>query len=154
MDKVITVKQLNKSCGECTACCSGLLSGVAHGHVFYPGRPCFFKAKSGCSIYEDRPESPCKSYRCGYLIHPFFPEWMRPDQCGVIATPRIHSYKDGEETKYIQYLQLSEYKPPMSAVTLWWFVERYLDGSIPNLLITLNGGSQRLGTAEFFKASL
>ena len=24
MDKVITVKQLNKSCGECTACCSGL----------------------------------------------------------------------------------------------------------------------------------
>jgi hypothetical protein len=154
MTAVITVKELSKSCGDCTACCSGNLSGEAHGHKFYKGRPCFFVRKTGCSIYEDRPENPCKSFRCGYLVHPFFPEWMRPDQCGVIATPRLHLYKEGEETKSLSYLHLTEYGRPMSGQVLWWFVEKFLSGDIPNMLINIEGGHHRLGVPEFYRADL
>jgi len=150
MSSVITVRELNKKCGECTACCSGHLYGEAHGHKFFKGRPCFVVTKAGCSIYEDRPDVPCKSFKCGYLTFPFFPEWMRPDQSGVLATHGI--FKAGDETK--PYLQISEYNKPMSALSLWWFIEKYRDGQLPNLLINIGGFHHRLGTEEFLRANL
>jgi hypothetical protein len=79
---------------------------------------------------------------------------MRPDQCGVIATPRFHSYKEGEETKLLNYLHLTEYGRPMSGQVLWWFVEKFLSGDIPNLLINMEGGYHRLGVPEFYRADL
>lgn len=147
MTKVITIKDISKSCGECTACCSGHLHGEAHGHKFYKGRPCFFVKKDGCSIYPDRPESPCQTYKCGYLIHPYFPEWMRPDQSGVIATQRVHTNK--ETKKQIVYTHLTEYNRPMSGQVLWWFIEKHLSGDLQNLLISMDGGHHRLGVPEF-----
>jgi hypothetical protein len=159
---VVVIKDLKKECGSCTACCSGALSGQAHGHHFFKGRPCFFLKEKGCSIYEDRPDNPCVGYRCGYLVEPFFPEWMRPDKCGFIATPRVHKYvekvKDGDaerdEERFIPYMQLVEYGSPASAKDLWWFVEKHLEGAIPNLLIEIEGGFHRIGNADFLKARL
>lgn len=159
---VALIKDLQKKCGECTACCSGALSGNAHGHFFFKGRPCFFLSSSGCSIYEDRPENPCVGYKCGYLSETFFPEWMRPDKCGILATPRVYKYvekvKDGDtehdEERYIPYMQLVEYHSPMAAKSLWWFIEKYLEGAIPNLLIEIDGGYHRMGSNEFLKARM
>jgi hypothetical protein len=159
---VTLIKDLKKSCGDCSACCSGALSGQAHGHFFFKGRPCFFLKESGCSIYEDRPENPCVSYKCGYLSEPFFPEWMRPDQCGFIATQRVHKYvekvKDGDnerdEERVIPFMQLIEYQGPTSAKALWWFIEKHLEGSIPNMLIEIDGGYQRMGSMDFLRAKL
>lgn len=159
---VVVVKDIKKECGSCTACCSGALSGQAHGHYFFKGRPCFFLKEKGCSIYEDRPENPCVGYRCGYLAEPFFPEWMRPDKCGFIATPRVHKYvekvKDGDvekdEDRFIPYMQLVEYGNNSSAKHLWWFIEKQLEGSIPNLLIEIDGGFHRMGQIDFLKARL
>jgi hypothetical protein len=156
------IKDIKKECGGCTACCSGALSGQAHGHYFFKGRPCFFLKGKGCSIYQDRPENPCVSYRCGYLAEAFFPEWMRPDKCGFIATPRVHKYvdkvKDGdverEEERLIPYMQLVEYGDKSSAAHLWWFIEKHLEGAIPNLLIEIDGGFHRMGRPDFLKARL
>lgn len=157
---VVVVGDLKKSCGDCTACCSGALSGEAHGHFFYKGRPCFFLGSKGCSIYESRPENPCVSFKCGYLSENFFPEWMRPDQCGILATLRVMNTKvtverDGqqvEEDRQIPYMFLADYKPPMSAKALWWFIQKHLDGHIPNLLIDIEGFHHRMGTLEFLRA--
>ena len=157
---VVVVGDLKKSCGDCTACCSGALSGEAHGHHFYKGRPCFFITKKGCSIYENRPENPCVSFKCGFLSEPFFPEWMRPDLCGILATMRVMKTKvtvtkDGAETeeeKFIPYMQLLEYGQPMTAKALWWFIQKHLTGKIPNLLIDIEGGQHRMGSLDFLKA--
>jgi hypothetical protein len=157
---VVVVGDLKKSCGDCTACCSGALSGEAHGHHFYKGRPCFFITKKGCSIYENRPENPCVSFKCGFLSEPFFPEWMRPDLCGILATMRVMKTKvtvtkDGAETeeeKFIPYMQLLEYGQPMTAKALWWFIQKHLTGEIPNLLIDIEGGQHRMGSLDFLKA--
>lgn len=159
---VIMIKDLKKECGECTACCSGALAGQAHGHYFFKGRPCFFLKKGGCSIYEDRPENPCVGYKCGYLSEAFFPEWMRPDKCNILATPRVHKYLEKvkendverDEERYIPYMQLLEYGGSASAKSLWWFIEKHLEGIIPNLLIEIEGGYHRMGSLDFLKAKL
>lgn len=159
---VVVIGDLKKECGECSACCSGALSGTAHGHHFFKGRPCFFLKQTGCSIYENRPENPCVNYKCSYLAEAFFPEWMRPDKCGYIATPRVHRYlervKEGDqerdEERFIAYVQLVEYEGPTTAKVLWWFVEKHLEGAIPNLLIEIEGGYHRMGSLEFLKAKL
>lgn len=156
---VVVVGDLKKSCGDCTACCSGALSGEAHGHYFFKGRPCFFLTGKGCSIYENRPENPCVSFKCGYLSEAFFPEWMRPDQCGILATLRVMNTKvtvdrEGqqvEEERQIPYMFLVEYKPPMSAKNLWWFIQKHLEGAIPNLLIDIEGSHHRMGSLEFLR---
>lgn len=157
---VVVIGDLKKSCGECTACCSGALSGEAHGHYFYKGRPCFFLTGKGCGIYENRPENPCVSFKCGYLSENFFPEWMRPDKCGILATLRIMKTKvmvekDGaqvEEERQLPYMFLVEYQQPMSGRALWWFIQKHLEGSIPNLLIEIDGGHHRMGSREFLLA--
>ena len=57
-----------RSCGSCTKCCEGWLSGEALGHKFYPGKPCHFIAiGKGCSVYAKRPQEPCVSYKCGWI---------------------------------------------------------------------------------------
>ena len=74
-----------RSCGTCTACCDGWLAGTIHGHEMAPGTPCHFRGAGGCTIYEQRPASPCRSFVCAWLApgNPF-PEELRPDRCGVI----------------------------------------------------------------------
>ena len=59
----------------------------------HPGQPCHFLAApverstgtSPCRIYDQRPESPCRRFVCGWRAAGSpFPEAFRPDQAGVI----------------------------------------------------------------------
>jgi hypothetical protein len=71
---------LNRSCGTCTKCCEGYISGGAHGIKFGNGVPCEFLAWGhGCTIYEDRPLSPCKKFRCEWLKNNDIPEHFKPE---------------------------------------------------------------------------
>lgn len=149
---IFQVKNKTKSCGSCSACCSGVLTGEAYGHSFYDGRPCFFLTEKGCGIYENRPENPCVSYECAYLYKDFFPHWMRPDLSGAICTTRAHmldkKHKDDED-EFIYYLQVLEYDKKLSAQTLMWFIENQRNGNIENLLIRLDGATYRFGSDRF-----
>jgi hypothetical protein len=50
-----------------------------------PGVPCHFLGQQGCSIYQQRPEQPCRNFVCGWLAPESpFPEHFRPDRLGVI----------------------------------------------------------------------
>ena len=70
-------------CGGCTACCEGWLR--ADELDMRPGKACKHKAESGCAIYLDRPEDPCRTFKCGWLREPdLFDEDLRPDKCGAI----------------------------------------------------------------------
>jgi hypothetical protein len=74
-----------RNCGECTACCDGWLQIEVRGHQVRPGQPCPFQANGGCSIYDQRPQDPCRAFVCGWLVASSpLPDWMRPDRSGMI----------------------------------------------------------------------
>jgi hypothetical protein len=77
-----------RACGGCTACCDGWVKGTIEGHDMYPGQPCRFRGDAGCTIYERRPQKPCRDFVCGWLQpgNPFPEDW-RPDKMGVIVIP-------------------------------------------------------------------
>lgn len=84
---MIEIKKLGRSCGECTKCCEGWLSGVAYGYEFKFGTKCKFLGK-GCNIYPYRPSDPCKTFECEYKRNLSIPEWLKPDKSGVIIIKR------------------------------------------------------------------
>jgi hypothetical protein len=83
-----TTNPNKRECGNCSACCDGWLTGTVYGHEMKPGTPCHFVRQGGCSIYERRPELPCREFVCGWMKpnNPF-PESFRPDRLGVIIQP-------------------------------------------------------------------
>lgn len=73
-----------RSCGECTACCSGSMNAEIHGHRMGGGIACHFLTREGCGIYERRPQV-CRDFVCGWLTPGSpFPDHWRPDRIGVI----------------------------------------------------------------------
>lgn len=131
-----------RTCGECTACCDGWLHGEAYGHNFYRGKPCFYVHK-GCTIYQDRPSTPCKSYKCTWLEEDILPMWMRPDLCGVILSKR--------EFEGIPFYFVTEMEEPIKANVLNHLIQLALNSSV-NLEYTVDGGPNRIGTAEYIAA--
>jgi hypothetical protein len=77
-----------RECGTCTACCDGWVAGVIEGHEMKPGTPCHFRGEGCCTIYERRPQDPCRKFICGWLQPDSpFPADFRPDQLGVMIIP-------------------------------------------------------------------
>jgi len=87
-----------RSCGTCTACCDGWLKGTVRGHEMKPGVPCHFRGAGCCTIYEERPANPCRSFFCAWRLegNPF-PESFRPDRLGVIIVARQWRDRQGYE---------------------------------------------------------
>lgn len=51
-----------------------------------PGFACKHCTSAGCAIYEDRPEDPCKTFKCRWLSDPEeLEDGLRPDRCGAIT---------------------------------------------------------------------
>ncbi|MDR1968213.1 MAG: hypothetical protein LBQ32_05910 [Burkholderiaceae bacterium] len=77
-----------RECGACTACCDGWMVGTIRGHEMKPGTRCHFVANGGCTIYGERPQSPCRNFTCAWLAPDSpFPDPFRPDRLGVIMAP-------------------------------------------------------------------
>jgi hypothetical protein len=89
-----------RSCETCTECCRWLI-GNSYGHTFGCGKSCAFKTKSGCSIYNIRPDT-CQNYKCAWL-QGLFPEWMKPNICNVLI-----SVEDWKGFKYIKALEIND----------------------------------------------
>ena len=84
---------LGRSCEGCTKCCSGPLTATINiesrsvVHELGPGNPCVFvQIGKGCGIYDERPNDPCKTFRCQYLVDEVVPEEMKPSRSNVILT--------------------------------------------------------------------
>ena len=78
-----------RECGECTACCTVLnIPRLAKG----PGVSCHNLTPTGCGIYEDRPDQPCKSFNCAWL-QGFLGDDDRPDKAGAIIWQSLLSYR-------------------------------------------------------------
>ena len=138
-----------RECGDCTACCEGWLSGVVNDREFYPGMPCHFKGCNGCSIYEDRPESPCKTYSCEWLKNDNVPEWMKPSKSGVIITAKDWTHPDGSKQVFLEILEMGK---KIDSTVLNWLFRTYLRTQVP-MKIQIEGGYNWYGTNEFFEST-
>ena len=77
-------------CGTCTACCDGWVAGTIRGYPMKPGTPCHFRGNGCCTIYDERPEKPCRAFVCGWLMpNSPLPEAYRPDRLGVLVVPTL-----------------------------------------------------------------
>lgn len=132
---------LKRSCGSCTKCCEGWLTGEALGYSFFPGNPCHFVAVGkGCTVYSKRPKEPCKSYKCSWLINGDLPEWMKPDEVNAIV--------DFRETDGILYMQVIEAGSVLESRVLSWLIQ-YALRSKYNFLWSINGEKNWIGNVEF-----
>lgn len=120
-----------RTCDSCTKCCQGTLTGRAYGHDFQPGKPCFFVGDKGCTIYADRPENPCVSFKCEWLSGDYLPMWMRPDLSNVIVVNRKHD--DGN------WLELYEAGQTLDSKILSWILIWALNNK-KNVRYQVNGG--------------
>ena len=102
-----------RQCGECTACCDGWVAGVIEGHEMKPGTPCHFRGDHCCTIYERRPQHPCRNFTCGWLQpgNPF-PDGWRPDKLGVMVIPMKWRGQDA-------YVLRSAGRDPDAGVIRW-----------------------------------
>ena len=132
-----------RSCGTCTKCCDGYLSGEVQGISFFPGKPCHFvDVNSGCSIYEDRPENPCKSFKCQWLVDPNFPEWAKPNLINAI----FNAHHIGEHF----YYSLMEAGEKLDAKILSWAIT-YMTINKFNFSWSYEGIFSAIGSEEFMK---
>jgi hypothetical protein len=135
---------MTRSCGTCTKCCEGWLSGDAYSHPFYPGRPCHFLAiGKGCSIYKTRPEEPCKTYQCSWIKDMNIPEWMKPEDISAIV--------DEREINGIPYFNIVEAGKILDVKALTWLID-YCSENNKNLCYRVEVIEHYLGSPEFVQA--
>lgn len=117
---------------------------MAHGIPFFSGKPCHFvDVNLGCSVYEDRPDDPCEIFKCGWLIEPNFPEWLKPNLSNVIFVfDKIDSHN---------FIYAIESGAKMDAQTLSWAVA-YMSINKYNFAWQYDGGWSAIGSDEFVKA--
>jgi len=137
-------EEISRSCNECTKCCEGWLPGSVNGYKFWPGRPCHYQAPGTCTIYETRPHSPCKSYKCAWLIDPEIPEWLKPSRCDAIIT---YGVVDGEK-----YVDVVEAGSTLDSKVLSWLFQKYITGTYKNISYRINSAAHKYGSETFMKA--
>ena len=130
----------DRSCGGCTMCCQGWLHANIYGEMMYSGNPCRFVAEDKCAIYINRPHSPCKTYRCGWLVDHSLPEWLKPSVSNVICT-----WRDRNES---MYLEVKECGVPLDSKVLSWLIGFHLNKKV-NIYYELHGGWNAIGDQDF-----
>lgn len=134
---------MSRKCDGCTKCCDGWLYGEAHGHRFWPGRPCHFIGKKGCTIYKTRPHDPCKTFECLWLTNKEVPEWLKPDLQNLIIAANVI---DG-----IPYWRAVEAGEKISVEALSWLFTYCVPKNI-NLFYNIGSGHFMFGSPEFIEA--
>lgn len=141
------VQRPERTCGGCTKCCHWLIAEIKLPGEFpillQPGNPCPYVGDSGCTVYKDRPDVPCKSYKCEWLKNNSFPDWMRPDKCGSIVSHKVHP--DG--TKFYEVVEAGE---KLRVEVLSWLV-LFCKANGINLKYMLGLGTYKIGSDEFTK---
>lgn len=75
-----------RDCDGCTKCCEGYLPAIVNGLQIYPNGCKFVEANVGCTIYDSRPERPCKTYKCFWVNNDFVPENLKPSITNMIIS--------------------------------------------------------------------
>lgn len=132
-----------RKCDGCTKCCEGWLHGSAHGKSFWPGRPCHFVGERSCTIYNKRPEDPCRIFSCEWLKNPEIPEWMKPDRDNLLIVDK--------KIKGVKFWKVLEAGQKIRVESLSWLINYALSTGI-NLEYAIGTGLYRIGSKDFLIA--
>jgi hypothetical protein len=113
------------------------------------GCSCFYLEKK-CSIYEERPENPCRQYNCAWLIEDTFPSWMKPNLSNVIITKVSISIPFDLGMNKIEYYDVIETGGKIDSSILNWLITWTIDNKT-NLIYEVDGGRHAIGSEEFKK---
>lgn len=131
-----------RECGTCTKCCEGTVHGQVFGEPFYKGRPCSFcLINQGCSVYEQRPDDPCRTFKCSWLVDDSIPEWMKPNLSNAIITIK--------STKSFDFPVLIPSSDGYSVDVVSWFILWGLPRYGHVVWYNKEGSRYYLGTPEF-----
>lgn len=156
---------ISRECGECTACCEGWLGGVIRGHEMDRNKPCHFLGckNTRCTIYEERPEEPCRNFNCVWLKNNDVPEWMKPSLSKVIIKECVYEMQMRQagfgsgsyllenaatQTNRGKFWYVVEAGETISGPVLSWLVQFALKREIP-ILYQVNGVREAIGPPEF-----
>ena len=148
-----------RECGECTACCEGWVEDRLEvaGQVIemYPSKPCDHCTGSGCAIYEDRPEDPCRIFNCVWLQNEAeFPEDMRPDRSGAI----VLAGRPWREWEVLQATPVGAEIPPETLERLRVYTQQkevplvFYEREVVDGRFTGNGRQRAFGSEKFAEA--
>ena len=142
-----------RECGDCTACCEGWVADSSLD--MYAGKPCKHCERSGCAIYEDRPEVPCRTFRCVWLDNVAeFPEDMRPDLSGVI----VLGGRPWKEWDILTAVPVGAEIPPQTLERLRIYTQQkdiplvFYDHEMKDESFTGNGRQRAYGSEKFAEA--
>lgn len=137
-----------RECGTCTKCCEGWLSSTIYGNPMHKGRPCFYLdiCNSKCSIYQKRPQDPCRDYSCAWLTdeNEVFPMWMKPNLSNVIVSQKGFQ-KDGKDFHYYEVIEAGK---KIESEVLNWIIHWALGSGI-NIVYEVAGNKFIFGEPEF-----
>ena len=121
----------------------------------YAGKPCKHCRSSGCAIYEDRPEVPCRTFRCVWLDNAAeFPEDMRPDVSGVI----VLGGRPWKEWDVLRAVPVGAEIPPQTLERLRIYTQQkdiplvFYDREMKDESFTGNGRQRAYGSEKFAEA--
>jgi hypothetical protein len=97
----------------------------------YPGKPCHFVSKKGCSIYNMRPHNPCKGFKCVWKKTSIVPLEFKPDLVGMIM---VESILDD-----MPYVYIERAGNEISLEILDWAVSAVISGSINHIVYKKDG---------------
>lgn len=133
-----------KSCEGCTKCCEGYLITNINGEPVHAGKPCSKVIPGvGCSIYETRPEDPCKGFLCFWRASEVMPMEFKPSEVGVIVT--------NQEWDGVPYLMLVEAGNKVPPEVLSWYVSWAVSRQL-NVEWQVGDVMYALGSTEFHQA--
>lgn len=130
-----------RSCGKCSKCCEGYLRAQIYGEEMFRGRNCAFLEKddAGCTIYENRPESPCKEFECAWLEDENIPSWLKPSISNAIITRNVCL-----ENGNLNHYRLTEAGEKLRSDVLNWFIQWALSEK-HNIIYEISGKSFAIG---------
>ena len=134
-----------RACGDCSKCCEGWLSDTIRGHAMYPGKSCHYLTNSTCTIYKDRPETPCQVYNCAWIEDETFPSWLKPSLTNVIISKKV------PDNKNLIYYDVTETGVKIDSVVLNWIIQWAIANS-KNIIYTVDSKKYMIGTLEFTQA--
>jgi hypothetical protein len=130
-----------KECGSCTKCCEGPLNANINGYMIGKGKPCpLVIIGKGCGDYKNRPEDPCRVYKCAWLTVPDMPEEFKPNISGVIT-----QFAKKNNISYFE--MVNSYNNPSAEFLSWAF--RYCNMNGYNILWTIDKEAYYFGSREF-----
>lgn len=131
-------------CGECTACCEGWLTSNIYGHMMRPGTKCHFLGAE-CTIYQNRPENPCKQFKCVWLEDKEYaiPEWIKPSLSKIIIVKRPWGEKNQN-----YFWQVVECGQKMDSEVLHWLIS-FCEFNNICIQYSFNQNIYRRGSVEF-----